>query len=1162
MVVRNFLAKMGDKAADLIAKSAVLSPSQLKDIEEKRNKYLDEMPNPNDEASIELTNKLLAACGVEIYNAYLGQIKDWYRPIDIRSELEGHEFKIKENIRYFNITKWVVDKKEQSLDKLVNVYEVLSKTNCNIALIFNRKKTTTNVYLAVANLDNESMDKNTEEYKNRLVGAIKGNFPGTEILDNNIGGIVPCFENKDYSIAAVSNIPAEKSEKYISQTIEKLLDGIIPTNIKEEYTIVLLATPVQDVETRKLKLGEFYSALNPYAKWETGYQVQESNMNSSSGTFGVNVGAGVGVQCGTNQTSSSSKGQTDSESTTDSKTTGETVSHGTGSGTNVSHGENQGSSDAIGEHSSKTGGLHAGTPFLGGNVSTTGGTSSSHSWSRGTTDTTGTFTSTTDSIAKSTTNTIAKTLGKAITSTLGNSEGATQGKNFGLNFGANFARSSTVTASIGKNESISQSFINYNIKHTLDLLEEQMKRLEQSSALGLWDFAAYVMSADYTISNNVAHSYLALTQGDKSYLSNAAINIWNGCINEERADAKEIYKYISELRHPLFALNPDKTRDDPSLNVYPTTVDATTSLSGKELAYSLNFPKKSISGMPVIECAEFGRNISTFDDNNYDGLKFNIGNIFHMHHEEKNIPVSIDEKSLASHTFITGSTGSGKSNTVYQILNEAIQKDVKFMVVEPTKGEYKDVFCVGDNPIAKVYGTNPEKTPLLRINPFSFPNDIHVFEHMDRLVEIFNVCWPMYAAMPAVLKNAIEKSYEDCGWDLIDSKNPYGENLYPNFNDVARNVKQIIESSEYDAENKGAYKGSLLTRLESLTNGINGLIFTNDEISLEELFDENVVIDISRVGSNETKSLIMGMMVLKLQEYRMANRAEMNSELKHLTVLEEAHNLLKRTSTEVSQDSGNLLGKSVEMISNAIAEMRTYGEGFIIVDQAPGLLDMAAIRNTNTKIIMRLPDEADRKLVGKAANLNDDQIVELARLPMGVGAIYQNEWIEPVLCKIHRFDTPNEKFQEKENKYITNRNVDELLSIFELLSNSTKITDENKLKDITEKLRNNNINSSAIVSTLMLLQNPPREPRMSKFAPVTAAMFPELIETIKKSYKESTDKIEWYTSVCDRLQLIIKNNIEKQVMIDIVVSAVNQYLFLDLNNKDNVYSEFKNEIGG
>lgn len=81
----------------------------------------------------------------------------------------------------------------------------------------------------------------------------------------------------------------------------------------------------------------------------------------------------------------------------------------------------------------------------------------------------------------------------------------------------------------------------------------------------------------------------------------------------------------------------------------------------------------------------------------------------------------------------------------------------------------------------------------------------------------------------------------------------------------------------------------------------------------------------------------------------------------------------------------------------------SYGEGFIIADQAPGLMDMAVIRNTNTKIIMRLPDQGDRELVGKAAGLNDDQIKELAKLPMGVAAVYQNEWLAPVLCKVDYF---------------------------------------------------------------------------------------------------------------------------------------------------------------
>ena len=62
------------------------------------------------------------------------------------------------------------------------------------------------------------------------------------------------------------------------------------------------------------------------------------------------------------------------------------------------------------------------------------------------------------------------------------------------------------------------------------------------------------------------------------------------------------------------------------------------------------------------------------------------------------------------------------------------------------------------------------------------------------------------------MKSAVEKSYVDSGWDLVKSQNKYDEGLYPTFADVARNVKSIIDSSEYDAENKGAYKGSLLTR--------------------------------------------------------------------------------------------------------------------------------------------------------------------------------------------------------------------------------------------------------------------------------------------------------------------------------------------------------------
>lgn len=1040
MGVKNMVKKIGDKAGNKVAKLSALSSDQVAEVQLKREEYLLEKPDPSDTMAIDTTWRMMAASSVEIYNAYLSQIKELYLPIQKDAEYD-EKFSADHNIRYFNITKWVQDKKENSIEKLVNVYAVLSNEECNIALVFNRTQTGTNVYLAVVNTANADNNVNTNSYKNRLIEAIRGNFPGAEWSNEGIG-IIPCMKNdRPYSVATASNIPTEKSEKFISQTIEKLLDGIIPTDKKKEYTIVLLATPIKDVEQRKLKLGEFYSGMKPYAEWQTNFTYTENKSVGSSATVGVNVGASAGIQNGTSNAITDTTSDTENSSSTDTESQSDTLSRSeaVAESENSTHTEGTSTTDTITEGSSDTVGVNvsesvgafvsgtatAGGGVVPGSVSATAGTSAmttiggsyNHGWNRSNAQALGKtaadalskgITNTvSNSVAKTTGTAVANTLGKAVTKAMATTSAVTKGTSLGANFGANFARSSTVTAMIGKNEGITQTFTNFNIKHALELLENQMKRLEQSTALGMWDFAAYVLSEEYDVANNVAHSYLALTLGEDSYMSKSAINVWKGNVEEERDLAKEIAGYIRELRHPLFGLRQDAITEDRAFNVYPSIVTATTSLSGKELAYSLNFPQKSIAGLPVLQCAEFGRNVVTYDLLDEDAEKLELGNIFHMNHVEEN-RVELSKKSLAAHTFITGSTGSGKSNTVYQLIERARKKGTKFLVVEPAKGEYKHVF--GSYKDVAVYGTNPALTPLLRINPFSFPEGIHVLEHLDRLVEIFNVCWPMYAAMPAVLKSAVEKSYKDCGWDMIRSVNTYGEEIYPTFADVAHNIKEIIDNSEFDNDNKGAYKGSLLTRLESLTNGINGMIFTCDQLSNETLFDENVIVDLSRVGSSETKSMIMGMLVLKLQEYRMTSD-DMNAALKHITVLEEAHNLLKRTSTEQTSESANLLGKSVEMLTNAIAEMRTYGEGFIIADQAPGLLDMAVIRNTNTKIIMRLPDQTDRELVGKSANLNDEQITELAKLPCGVAAVYQNEWVQPVLCKIDKHEINDRKYE-------------------------------------------------------------------------------------------------------------------------------------------------------
>ena len=489
--------------------------------------------------------------------------------------------------------------------------------------------------------------------------------------------------------------------------------------------------------------------------------------------------------------------------------------------------------------------------------------------------------------------------------------------------------------------------------------------------------------------------YLSLTQGNKSNLERPAINIWNaqGRNPTTIAEITKLRSYLTHLEHPRFVKREDVPNGFFNQKNWPKRTTCTADLSGEELVKAINIPRSSVPGLPVIECAPFGREVSSYDAMKHGDI--HIGRIHHMHHDEEML-VELSSDSLTSHVFVTGSTGSGKSNTVYRLLDEC---SCNFLVIEPAKGEYRYEFA----DCAKVYGTNPMTDDLLRINPFEFPEGIHIYEHIDRILEVFNVCWPMYAAMPAVLKEAIIRAYENVGWDMTRSTNALGK-YYPTFADVCREVDAYIDSSDYSADTRGDYKGSLKTRLESMTNGISKLLFCNGSVPDEELFDSRVIADLSRVGSAENKALIMGILVIKLQEHRMCQRTISNEALKHITVLEEAHNLLRNGQTTFGEMNGGIASKSVEMISNAIAEMRTYGEGFVIVDQSPGLLDMAAIRNTNTKIIMRLPDESDRQLVGKAACLNNGQIAELAKLQRGIAAVYQNEWIEPVLCHISKHE--------------------------------------------------------------------------------------------------------------------------------------------------------------
>ena len=953
----------------------------------------------------DLTDQLTLADHL-VYKKYLTELQN-YGMVELSQKMLEVQDPA-QCIRMFQLKKLTLKKGEDMFQKLSTVYYSSMAQGCSLAVMIDvpEGNAGANIYLGVREdpLKQSMKSRKLEISSKALQKVLLSNFPGSDIKGISQKDekelLDEAFGEAQEAVASVSCVAAlrDKSkteDKAFVQGIERFMDAMEG----EKYTALFLAEPVSNETQAAIRSGyeNLYSTLSPFRKSTWSYTENQSTAVMES------------LCSGTSHTIS----DTVSTTTTDGTNQSSSVTDGTQKTKGVSGGINGGVGSSFGTSVTKI------SPVAGGIAGILGlGGLAASALIPGAGAVIGPLLGTAGRAiggmtpARTAFNSIARNIGGSMgvnaswgtshstTEQTGTSHSTSDGTSHGTSDTTSQQESHGTTDTRGTGRTQQVELCNKSVEELLERIENQLKRVKESEDYGCYNCAAYFLSSTQSTALLAANTYRALMVGEGSSVESGAVNVWK---NNE-AEVAQLREYLKRFMQPVFA-RPLWENAPDSLLYTPATL-----VSGRELPMHLGLPTRSVHGLPIIEHAEFGRNVP--DEAMPDEDKMNLGKIYHMGKEEA-AGLLLNRQAMASHTFITGSTGTGKSNAVYHLLDEITKNgQTTFLVVEPAKGEYKNVF--GNCTDVQVFGTNPRETPLLRMNPFAFPENIHILEHIDRLVEIFNACWPMYAAMPAVLKDAIERSYQKVGWDLRNSESEKG--VFPTFFDLLDILPGVIEESHYSKDTQSDYVGALCTRVKSLTNGIYGSVLcAEDALTDEALFDRNVIVDLSRVGSMETKSLLMGILVMKLQEYRMCSSG-MNSRLRHVTVLEEAHNLLRKTSAEQSQEGANLQGKSVEMLANAIAEMRTYGEGFIIADQAPGLLDMSVIRNTNTKIILRLPDEEDRKLVGKSAALKEAQIDELSKLPLGVAAVYQNEWPEAVLCKIEAYPMPENAVYHKPSK--------------------------------------------------------------------------------------------------------------------------------------------------
>jgi Helicase HerA, central domain len=514
-----------------------------------------------------------------------------------------------------------------------------------------------------------------------------------------------------------------------------------------------------------------------------------------------------------------------------------------------------------------------------------------------------------------------------------------------------------------------------NIKNSLtEAYQEKLKKIQEKLEIGkqqgMWHTATYFLSDDLNTFSHGKAIIKSVFGGENAY-----------------PDPIRVLEYQSHRDEPTkyIPLNSVSTVIGPSSNLrYPYKYLSL--LNSKELSEIAHLPSEEFSGYHVKDYARFDVEVS-----NQYGSHIHIGEITSCGQPVGN-RYKASYKNLNRHTMVAGTTGSGKTNTVFYLLKQAWQNQLPFLVIEPAKTEYRKllqsqeiassllVFTLGDDTVSP-----------FRLNPFEIMDGVSVQTHISHLLSVFNASFIMYAPMPYVLEACIHEIYQDRGWNLITGLNERGNHreAHPTLTDLYRKIDEVVDRLGYEERITMDVKAAMKTRINSLRIGGKGLMLdTRQSIPIRRLLQQPTLLELEQVGDDDEKAFIIGLILIFLSEYYRSCGLQESQDLIHLTVIEEAHRLFKNIPLTVSADIANMKGKAVETFCNILSEIRAYGEGFIIAEQIPTKLAPDILKNTNLKIMHRLVSSDDRNTMGATMNLNESQKRRIASLETGEAAIY------------------------------------------------------------------------------------------------------------------------------------------------------------------------------
>ncbi|MDX8147643.1 ATP-binding protein [Lentzea sp. BCCO 10_0061] len=407
--------------------------------------------------------------------------------------------------------------------------------------------------------------------------------------------------------------------------------------------------------------------------------------------------------------------------------------------------------------------------------------------------------------------------------------------------------------------------------------------------------------------------------------------------------------------------------------------------SSELLAAVARPPRKELPGIRLVEPA-------TFDVTPERDGPIGLGVVL----DESDQPAGsfgVDPATLNRHTFVTGATGGGKSQTARHLLEQLHHAHVPWLVIEPAKAEYAAMAGrIGGDQVVVIRPGDPDALPV-GLNPLEPEPGFPIQTHIDLVRALFLAAFDADEPFPQVLSHALNRCYADLGWDTVlnESRLPGITPRYPTLSDLQRTALEVVDGIGYGKEITDNVRGFIDVRLGSLRLGTPGRFFEGGHpLDVAELLRRNVVLEIEDVGNDQDKAFFIGAVLIRLHQHLRTRRTPGPVELRHVTVIEEAHRLLRRTQ------EGSPAAHAIELFTALLAEIRAYGEGIVIAEQIPAKIVPDVVKNTALKIIHRLPALDDREVVGATMNLDEDQSRHVVSLPPGRAVVFVDGMDRPI----------------------------------------------------------------------------------------------------------------------------------------------------------------------